>query len=111
MYGKTMTHYCRGPWLVTYMVYRYRLTRSKPYKRSMVPGKDIIRMLLLLLLFSHELMAAMQSVVTGQAPIALVWKITSGGKQIKTKDNTHNNLPGRPGGVAVYLRACYRSIS
>ena len=89
MYGKTMTHYCRGPWLVTYMVYRYRLTRSKPYKRSMVPGKDIIRMLLLLL-FSHELMATMQSVVTGQAQ-TLERKITSGGKQIETEDITHNN--------------------
>ena len=29
--------------------------------------------------------------VTGQAPITLEWKITSGGTQIKTKDNTHNN--------------------
>ena len=45
---------------------------------------------LLLLLFSHELMATMQSVVTVQAPITLERKITSGGKQIKTEDNTHN---------------------
>ena len=36
---------------------------------------------LLLLLFSHELIAKMQSVVTGQAPITLEeWKITTGGK-------------------------------
>ena len=35
----------------------------------------------------------MQSVVTGQAPITLKRKIkiTSGGKQIKTEDNTHSN--------------------
>ena len=33
----------------------------------------------------------MQSVVTGQAPTSLEWKITSGGKQIRTEDNTHNN--------------------
>ena len=33
----------------------------------------------------------MQSVVKGQAPITLERKITSGGKQIKTQDNTHNN--------------------
>ena len=33
----------------------------------------------------------MQSVVTGQAPITLERKITSGGKQINTEDNTHNN--------------------
>ena len=36
-------------------------------------------------------MATMQSVVAGQAPITLERKITSGGKQIKTEDNTHNN--------------------
>ena len=48
-------------------------------------------LLLLLLLFSHSLMATMPSVVTGQAPITLEWKIT-GGKQIKTGDNTHNNV-------------------
>ena len=35
----------------------------------------------------------MQSVVTGQAPINLQRKITSGEEQIKTQDNnTHNNL-------------------
>ena len=28
---------------------------------------------------------------TEQAPITLERKITSGGKQIKTEDNTHNN--------------------
>ena len=50
-----------------------------------------IRALRLLLLFSHEVMATMQSVVTGQAPITLECKIISGGKQIKTEDNTHNN--------------------
>ena len=33
----------------------------------------------------------MQSGVTGQAPITLERKITSGGKQLKTKDNTHNS--------------------
>ena len=33
----------------------------------------------------------MQCVVTGQAPITLERKIASGGKHIKTKDNTHNN--------------------
>ena len=33
----------------------------------------------------------MQSVVTGQAPITLERKITSGGKQINTEDDTHNN--------------------
>ena len=33
----------------------------------------------------------MQSVVTGQAPITLERKITSGGQQIKTEDNTHIN--------------------
>ena len=33
-------------------------------------------------------MATMQSVVTGQAPTNLERKITSGGKQIKTEDNT-----------------------
>ena len=33
----------------------------------------------------------MQSVVTGQAPITLERKITSGEKQIKTDDITHNN--------------------
>ena len=36
-------------------------------------------------LFSHELIATVQSVVTGQAPITLERKITSGGKQIKTR--------------------------
>ena len=35
--------------------------------------------------------ATMQSVVTGQAPITLERQIIAGGKQIKTKDNTHNN--------------------
>ena len=33
----------------------------------------------------------MQSVVTGQAPITLERKITSGEKQIKTEDNSHNS--------------------
>ena len=33
----------------------------------------------------------MQSVVTGQAPITLERKITSGGKQMKTEDNIHKN--------------------
>ena len=33
----------------------------------------------------------MQSVVTGQAPITLERKITSGGKQKKTEDDTQNN--------------------
>ena len=33
----------------------------------------------------------MQSVVTGQAAINLERKITSGGKQIKTEANAHNN--------------------
>ena len=32
----------------------------------------------------------MQSAVTGQAPITLERKTTSGGKRIKTEDNTHN---------------------
>ena len=32
----------------------------------------------------------MQSVVTGQAPITLERKVTSGGKQVKTEENTHN---------------------
>ena len=35
------------------------------------------------MLFSHFLIATMQSVVTGQAPINLEWKITTGSKQIK----------------------------
>ena len=35
----------------------------------------------LLLLFSHELVATMQSVVTGQAPITLERKIAPGMKQ------------------------------
>ena len=34
----------------------------------------------------------MQYAVTGQAPITLERKITSGGKQIKTEDNMHNKL-------------------
>ena len=42
-------------------------------------------------LFTLTHMPTMQSVVTGQAPITLERKITSGGKQIKTEDNTHNN--------------------
>ena len=33
----------------------------------------------------------MQYAVTGQAPITLERDITSGGKQIKTEDNTHKN--------------------
>ena len=40
----------------------------------------LLLLLLLLLLFSHELVATMQSVVTGQGPITLERKITSGGK-------------------------------
>ena len=43
----------------------------------------------------------MQSVVTGQAPTTLEGKITSGGKQKKTEDNTHNN---RNKSYLVYLR-------
>ena len=35
------------------------------------------------LLFSHELIATMQSVVTGQAPVTLERKITSGENQIE----------------------------
>ena len=34
----------------------------------------------------------MQSVVTGQAPITLEGKTTSGGKQMKTEDSTHNRV-------------------
>ena len=41
--------------------------------------------------FSHQLIDKIQSVVTVQDVITLEWKITSGGKQIKTEDNTHNN--------------------
>ena len=33
----------------------------------------------------------MKFVVTGQAPITLERKITSGGKQMKKEDYTHNN--------------------
>ena len=40
---------------------------------------------------SPYLIATMQSVVTGDAPITLDWKITSGGKPIKTEDNTRSN--------------------
>ena len=43
------------------------------------------------LLFSHKLFATTQFVVTRPAPITLERRITSGGKQIKTEDNTHNN--------------------
>ena len=39
---------------------------------------------------AHWVIATMQTVVTGQAPITLEWKITSGGKQKKTED-THNH--------------------
>ena len=46
-------------------------------------------------LFTLTHMPTMQSVVTGQAPITLERKITSGGKQIKTEDNTHNNWKNR----------------
>ena len=48
-------------------------------------------LMLLLLLFSRQLMATMQSVVVGQVPITLERKITSGGKQLITEDNTQNN--------------------
>ena len=47
--------------------------------------------IIVLLLLSHYLIATVPSVVTGQAPITLGWTVTSGGKQIKTEDNTHNN--------------------
>ena len=41
---------------------------------------------MLLLMLSHELIAKMQSVVTGQAPIPLEhWNITSGGKHNELK--------------------------
>ena len=39
----------------------------------------------LLLLFSPYLIAKMQSVVTGQAPETLEWKINSGGKNNEVK--------------------------
>ena len=46
---------------------------------------------LLLLLFSHYLIATMQCVGTGQAPTTLERNITSGGKQRnKKEDNTRN---------------------
>ena len=52
----------------------------------------LVFVLLLFLFYMNSSLRTMQSVVTGQAPITLEWKITSGGKQIKTEDN------------AVYLR-------
>ena len=42
-------------------------------------------------MFSHQLMATMQSVVTGKAPITGAKNYLTGGKQIKTEDNAHNN--------------------
>ena len=48
-----------------------------------------------MLVFSHKLIVTMQSVVTGHAPITLEHKITSGGKQMKKEDNTHNNCNKR----------------
>ena len=46
---------------------------------------------LLLLLFSHQLMATMQSVVAGQAPITLERKYPRRKNKLKTEDNTRNN--------------------
>ena len=51
----------------------------------------LLLLLLLLLLFSHELIATMQSVVTGQAPtMTLERKITSGGKTTKKKQKVRH---------------------
>ena len=47
------------------------------------------RLLLLLFLFSHYPIATVQSVVTGQDPITLERKITSGGRQIKHNKTIH----------------------
>ena len=60
---------------------RFELTTSSS-------SRSFENAILLLLLFSYQLMATVQSVVTGQAPITLERKITSGGKQIETQDNT-----------------------
>ena len=55
--------------------------------------------------------ATMQSVVTGQAPITLERKRTSGGKQTKTEDNTHNNCNFFVGGGGRNVVGCYVGFS
>ena len=61
----------------------------------------------------------MQSVVAEQAPITLERKITSGGKQIKTEDNTHNwnksytsdkNKKARSAHARVYIYIYYFEV-
>ena len=56
------------------------LGTQKIYTRYARPALSM-----LLLLSSHELIATMQSVVTGQAPITLEWRITLGGERIQQK--------------------------
>ena len=90
---KYFGHNVRVPLLV-WRVYNYCSCAHKQYRGA--KGKTPVTTAWRechwgLLLCSHELIATMQSVVTGQAPITLERKITSGGKQIKTEDNTHNN--------------------
>ena len=56
-------------------------------RERLVPGTPLRRnRRLLLLLFPHYLMATMQSVVTGQAPMTLEQKVTSGGKTNKKQE-------------------------
>ena len=57
-------------------------------------------------------MATMQSVVTGQALRTLERKITSGGKQVKTEDNTHNNRnKSYPSDKNIKVRSAYVRIN
>ena len=63
---------------------KYESAHNLREKRRKKPGVPFV-----VLTLTHTV-ATMQSVVTGQAPINLERKIISGGKQIKTKDNTHN---------------------
>ena len=64
-------------------------------------------------LFSHELIATVQSVVTGQAPITLEWKITSGRKKQKKKGNNTitktNRIPQKKKVKSAYVRIRYIS--
>ena len=71
--------------------YTININREITQQSRYVHGLYVDIYIYMLLLFSHSLITTTQSVVTGQAPITLERKNTSGGKQIKTEDNTHNN--------------------
>ena len=80
-------------WAVYYASFFFLGSKMAPFAScgrdfvSELPSTSVVRYVVVLT-WTH---GYNQSVVTGQAPITLEQKIISGGKQIKTEDNTHNN--------------------